>query len=197
MFRRKRRLSFYQKKRVITPKLIKEILSWICITCLAILIAFVIVFLYGTRVSNVGESMQPTLANGQGVLVDRIAFKILGPKKNDIIVFLPNGNTNSHFYVKRVVAVSGEKVQIVDGELYINGKVQEDKEGKYDKMEDGGIAGNEIKLGSGEYFVLGDNRNGSEDSRSADIGIVKDDMIVGKAWFKLKSEDVSGGFIVK
>lgn len=195
MFRKRRTLSFYQKKRVITPKLLKEILSWICITCLAVLIAFVIVHLYGTRVGNVGDSMEPTIANGQGVLVDRIAFKIFGPRKNDIIVFLPNGNTNSHFYVKRVVAVSGDKVQIVDGELYINGKVQEDKNGLYDKMEDGGIAENVIKLERGEYFVLGDNRNGSEDSRSADIGIVKDNMIVGKAWYKIKFNDKSGGFI--
>ena len=195
MFRKKRTLSFYQKKRVITPKLLKEILSWIIITCLALMLAFIIVYLYGTRVGNVGDSMEPTIANGQGLLVDRTAYKVLRPKKNDIIVFLPNGNTNSHFYVKRVVAVSGERVQIMDGELYINGKVQEDKGGLYDKMEDGGIAENVITLGRGEYFVLGDNRNGSEDSRSADIGIVKDNMIVGKAWYKIKFNDKSGGFI--
>ena len=65
----------------------------------------------------------------------------------------------------------------------------------YDKMENGGIANNEITLGSGEYFVLGDNRNGSEDSRSPNIGIVKDNMIVGKAWFKLRFGSRSGGFI--
>ena len=195
MFRKKRTLSFYQKKRVITPKLLKEILSWIIITCLAIMLAFIIVYLYGTRVGNVGDSMEPTIANGQGLLVDRTAYKVLRPKKNDIIVFLPNGNTNSHFYVKRVVAVSGERVQIMDGELYINGKLQEDEEGLYDKMEDGGIAVSEIKLGKGEYFVLGDNRNGSEDSRNPDIGIVKDNMIVGKAWYKLRFADNAGGFI--
>ena len=195
MFRKKRTLSFYQKKRVITPKLLKEILSWIIITCLAIMLAFIIVYLYGTRVGNVGDSMEPTIANGQGLLVDRTAYKVLRPKKNDIIVFLPNGNTNSHFYVKRVVAVSGERVQIMDGELYINGKLQEDEEGLYDKMEDGGIAVSEIKLGKGEYFVLGDNRNGSEDSRDPDIGIVKDNMIVGKAWYKLRFADNAGGFI--
>ncbi|MBO4911751.1 MAG: signal peptidase I [Butyrivibrio sp.] len=195
LFRKKRTLSFYQKKRVITPKLLKEILSWIIITCLALMLAFIIVYLYGTRVGNVGDSMEPTIANGQGLLVDRTAYKVLRPKKNDIIVFLPNGNTNSHFYVKRVVAVSGERVQIMDGELYINGKLQEDEEGLYDKMEDGGIAVSEIKLGKGEYFVLGDNRNGSEDSRNPDIGIVKDNMIVGKAWYKLRFADNAGGFI--
>ena len=182
-FRRKRTLSFYQKKRVITPKLLKEILSWIIITCVAILLAFIIVYFYGTRIGNVGDSMEETIANGQGILVNRTAYKVFRPKKNDVIVFLPNGNVNSHYYVKRVVATSGDRVQIIDGELYVNGEPRKDN---YDKMENGGIANNEITLGSGEYFVLGDNRNGSEDSRSPNIGIVKDNMIVGKAWYKLR-----------
>ena len=63
-------------------------------------------------------------------------------------------------------------------------------------MEDAGIATNEIKLGSGEFFVLGDNRNSSEDSRSANIGIVKTNMLIGKVWFKFKSGDTSGGFVI-
>ena len=141
--------------------------------------------------------MEPTLSNGQGVLVDRLAYKILSPKRNDLIVFLPNGNTNSHFYVKRVVAVAGETVQIKDGDLYINGNLHEEDNEIYDKMEDGGIAAEPIKLKGGEYFVLGDNRNSSDDSRSADIGIVKTNMIIGKAWFKIKTKDNGGGFILK
>ena len=64
-------------------------------------------------------------------------------------------------------------------------------------MEDEGIAVNEIKLEKGEYFVLGDNRNSSEDSRSANIGPVKTNMIVGKAWFKLRSGDNKAGAIIK
>ena len=123
-FRRKRTLSFYQKKRVITPKLLKEILSWIIITCVAILLAFIIVYFYGTRIGNVGDSMEETIANGQGILVNRTAYKVFRPKKNDVIVFLPNGNVNSHYYVKRVVATSGDRVQIIDGELYVNGNIQ-------------------------------------------------------------------------
>ena len=156
------------------------------------MLAFVIVHFYGTRIGNVGDSMEDTIANGQGILVNRTAYKVFRPKKNDVIVFLPNGNVNSHYYVKRVVATSGDRVQIIDGELYVNGNIQKDN---YDKMENGGIANNEITLGSGEYFVLGDNRNGSEDSRSPNIGIVKDNMIVGKAWFKLRFGSRSGGFI--
>ena len=196
MFRRKRNLSFYQKKKSITPKVIREVFSWIFITFIAIFIALIFITVFGMQVSNIGDSMTPTLSNGQIVLVNRLSTKILGASKGDIIVFLPNGNTNSHYYVKRVAAVPGDKVQIIDGFLYVNGEKADDEDDLYDKMEDAGIAENEITLKSGEYFVLGDNRNSSEDSRSANIGIVTNSMIVGKAWFKLKSGDSSFGFIL-
>lgn len=193
--RKKNTLSFSQKKKIITPKLIKEIFSWITVTIFAVLLAAVFVFAFGMQVKVIGDSMEPSAYNGQTVLVNRLVFKILGPSTGDIVVFLPNGNVNSHYYVKRVVAGPGDKVQIVDGLLYINGEVQTEDQEKYDKMEDAGIASNVISLKSGEYFVLGDNRNSSEDSRSANIGIVSTNMMIGKAWFKLGLEDHAGGFI--
>ena len=196
MFRKKNTLTFHQKKKIITPKLIKEIFSWLSITLLAVFLAFVFVISFGMQVKVIGDSMEPTGASGQTVLVNRLVYKILSPKEGDIIVFLPNGNANSHFYIKRVVATPGDKVQIIDGSLYINGVLSEEDDEKYDKMEDAGIAANEIKLGSGEYFVLGDNRNSSEDSRSANIGIVKTNMLIGKVWFKFKSGDTAGGFVL-
>ena len=91
----------------------------------------------------------------------------------------------------------GDTLQIVDGALMVNGIIVEDDGQDFDKMEDAGIAANPIKLQSGEYFVLGDNRNSSEDSRSANIGIVKTNMIIGKVWFKLAGNDNSGGFILE
>ena len=194
--RKKNTLSFSQKKKIITPKLIQEIFSWITVTVIAIVLAGAFVFAFGMQVKVIGDSMEPSAYNGQTVLVNRLIFKIFGPKTGDIVVFLPNGNVNSHYYVKRVVAGPGDKVQIVDGLLYINGSVQTEDQDKYDKMEDAGIASNEIKLKSGEYFVLGDNRNSSEDSRSANIGIVSTSMMVGKAWFKMGLDDHSGGFIL-
>ncbi|WP_022773579.1 signal peptidase I [Butyrivibrio sp. AE2015] len=198
MFRKKKRnLYLNPKKKIITPKMLHEIFSWLFVTVVAIFFAFVFVIAFGMQVTNIGDSMTPTLANGQVVLVNRLQFKILRPSTGDIIAFLPNGNANSHYYVKRVVASSGDKVQIIDGYLYVNGEKTEDTDEIYDKMEDAGIAANEIKLGSGEYFVLGDNRNSSEDSRSANIGIVKTNMIIGKVWFKLAGNDNSGGFILE
>ena len=195
MFRKKNTLTFHQKKSIITPKLIKEIFSWILITVISTFFAFVFVLAFGMQVKVIGDSMEPLEANGQTVLVNRLVYKILSPKEGDIIVFLPNGNANSHYYIKRVVATPGDKVQIIDGSLYINGELSEEDDEKYDKMEDAGIAANEIKLGSGEFFVLGDNRNSSEDSRSANIGIVKSNMLIGKVWFKLKFGDTAGGFV--
>ena len=194
--RNKNTLSFHQKKKRITPAVIREIFSWIFVTLLAIILSVALVLSFGMQVKVIGDSMEPGLYNGQGLLVDRVLTKIASPKTGDIVVFLPNGNVNSHYYVKRVVASPGDTVQITDGILYVNGEQAEEDSDTYDKMEDAGIAANSIKLGSGEYFVLGDNRNSSEDSRSANIGIVKQSMIVGKAWFKLKAEEASGGPIL-
>ena len=110
----------------------------------------------------------------------------------DIVAFLPNGNKNSHYYVKRVVAGPGDKVRIADGTLYVNGQ-----ESKWvtERILDAGIAENEIILGNKEYFCIGDNPNNSEDSRSANIGPVEEGDMIGKAWFHLKSGTDGIGFI--
>ena len=186
MFRKKRsNLTFYQKKKTISPKVIREIFSWIGVTIVAIIVAFAFVLCFGMQVKVIGDSMEPTAYNGQTVLINKVIFKIFGPSKDDVVVFLPNGNANSHFYVKRVVAVPGDKVQIIDGKLYINGEVAAEDEAKYDKMEDAGIAANEIKLGSGEYFVLGDNRNYSFDSREEAVGNINRKDIIGRTWLRV------------
>jgi signal peptidase I len=107
---------------------------------------------------------------------------VTNPKSGDVIVFLPNGNEKSHYYVKRVVAVPGDTVLIEGGILYVNGEKYEE-EIDVDRMDDAGVASEEITLGADEYFVLGDNRNNSEDSRFANIGNIRKDYIIGKAWF--------------
>lgn len=196
MFRKKRyRSMFHEKKKVVTPELIREIMSWLFYTILAVFIAFVLVLAFGKRVKVIGDSMETALYNGKNVLVDRIVYRLLAPSRGDVIVFLPNGNEKSHFYVKRVVALPGETVQIKDGLLYINGEAVSNDDKEYDKMEEAGIAENEITLGNGEFFVLGDNRNSSEDSRSANIGVVKRDTIAGKAWFSYGKADGASGFV--
>lgn len=197
MYRKKKRYQsmFQEKKKTVTPELVRELLSWLFYTVIAVFVAFVLVLSFGKRVRVIGDSMETALYNGQSVFVNRIVYRLTSPKKNDVIVFLPNGNEKSHYYVKRVVAVPGEKVQIVDGNLVVNGETVVTESGKYDKMEEAGIAENEITLGNGEFFVLGDNRNSSEDSRSANIGIVKTATIAGKAWFSYGSKEGKTGLI--
>ena len=116
------------------------------------------------------------------ILVNRFIYKVTNPQPNDIIVFLPNGNEKSHYYVKRVIAVPGDTVQIRDGAVFVNGKPFPEEIQTAD-IEDPGLAEEELVLGDDEFFVLGDNRNNSEDSRYANIGNIKKEYIVGKAWF--------------
>jgi len=191
---RKKGLSFYRKKKKISGSAIREIAKWFFLVFTAVLIAAVLVLSVGMRTSVIGVSMEPALHNGQEILINRFEYKLISPKRGDVVVFLPNGNQNTHFYVKRVVGLPGETVQIRDEKLYVNGALAEE-DGAFDKMADAGIAENEVTLGSDEYFVLGDNRNSSEDSRSGNIGPVKRENIVGKAWFHMASLDSGMGFI--
>ncbi len=187
-------LTFFEKKKRISKEMIREIFSTLFYCFAAVLLAFVLVFSVGVKVSVIGVSMEPGLCKGQEVLVNRFSYKFSTPKRGDIIAFLPNGNPNSHYYLKRVIGLPGERIQIIGGYVYINGTLLEEDE-SYDKIADAGIAEAEMMLGSDEYFVLGDNRNGSEDSRSGNIGPVRKDTIMGKVWFQLGSKEKSMGFI--
>ncbi len=191
---RRKGLTFYQKKKRLNPKVIKDIFELIVGGFIAIFLAFVIVFSVGMRTSVIGDSMEPVLYNGQEILMNKVLYRLSMPKRGDVIVFLPNGNQNSHYYVKRVVGLPGETIQIKDGSVYINGVLLEEDD-SFDKMAEAGIAGNELLLASDEFFVLGDNRNSSEDSRSGNVGAVKRDNIIGKAWFHMAVEEETMGLI--
>lgn len=191
---RRKGLTFYQKKKRLNPKVIKDIFEMMIGGVIVIFLAFVIVYSVGMRTSVVGDSMEPMLYNGQEILMNRVIYRLSSPKRGDVIVFLPNGNQNSHYYVKRVVGLPGETIQIQDGSVYIDGVLLEEDE-SFDKMIDAGIAQNELTLALDEFFVLGDNRNSSEDSRSGNIGAVKKEDIIGEAWFRLAAEWESMGLI--
>ncbi len=124
---------------------------------------------------------------------DKPVYLLSDPKPGDIVVFLPNGNEKSHYYVKRVIGIPGDTVQIKEGEVYVNGELFEDED-EFAPILDAELAAEPVKLEEDEYFVLGDNRNNSEDSRYANIGNVKKEYIIGKAWFIISPYD-SMGFI--
>ena len=115
--------------------------------------------------------MESTVSDGSQILVNRFIYNVKSPKSGDVIVFLPNGNEKSHYYVKRVIGVPGDKVQIKSGLLYVNGELYDTED--TDTIKTAGVAEEEITVGEDEYFVLGDNRNSSEDSRYANIGNIK------------------------
>lgn len=191
----RRRGRYGQTKRGWGKAFFSKALTLILITLAAAGLGVLTVLCFGIRTKAVGESMEPLLYNGQNILIDRVRYLIVSPGRDSVIVFLPNGNTASHHYIKRVVALPGDRVQIMDNELYVNGAMVNTAERTYDKMEDAGIAETEILLAEDEYFVLGDNRNSSEDSRSANIGPVKRDQIVGAAWFKYGGTEGETGFV--
>ena len=163
-------------------KLLKTIGLWIFKIGVVCLLAFVSVWYFGQQVSTVGDSMKPLLRNGDVVLVNRIIYNATTPKRGDIIVFKPKGNENDHYYTKRIIGLPGESVEIMENRIYINGKKLEE-EYKTTDIDDVGIVDEKIQLAGDEFFVLGDNRANSEDSRDADVGNVKRSYIYGKAWF--------------
>ena len=183
MGRRRAGLNFRRQRKKINLPLVREVLSWIVELVVVIGLAYVLVSFFGIRTNVVGQAMEQTLENDDDILVNKFAYIISKPKQGDVIVFLPNGNKKSHYYVRRVVAVPGDTVQIKDGALYVNDELYKEST-DVASMEDAGIASDAVKLEKDEYFVLGDNRNNSEDSRYANIGNVKRDYIIGKAWFR-------------
>ena len=185
-------LSFYKKRKKINSALVREIFNWLFGILAAVFIAVVLNLFFGMTTNVVGSSMEPALYNGQKIWVDRFRYILSSPKKGDVVVFLPKGNENAHYYVKRVVADPGDKVLIRDGVLYVNGV---ESSWVTEKFSDPGIAENEFVLQSGEFFCVGDNPGQSEDSRSANIGPVKESDIVGKAWFHSSSEEDGMGLI--
>ena len=162
--------------------IVRDLLSLIIYIGIVIFICFLIVTFVGRRTSVNGDSMNPTLQSGDSVWVNMLGYKFSDPERYDIIVFPYEENVH---YIKRIIGLPGETVQITKtGDILINGKVlQEPKQ--FDRMTNAGVAAEPITLGPDEYFVLGDNRTNSRDSRYADVGKIKRDKIIGKAVFRL------------
>lgn len=131
-----------------------------------------------------GKSMENTLFDGDHLYVEKISHRLGLLKRFDIIVFYPYGRDNDEYYVKRIIGLPGETVQIKSGKIYINGEVLKENYGK-DPILDPGRAAQPITLGDDEYFVLGDNRNISKDSRYPSVGNVKRENIGGKVFFRV------------
>ncbi len=133
-----------------------------------------------------GESMEPTLSNGDSVIIQKLSYYFRDPQRYDVVVFpVSYGKMEEEedtYYIKRVIGLPGETVQIIDGRVYINQEPLEDDKYALSDILDPGEASQPLVLADDEYFVMGDNRNMSTDSRSAYVGLVNRSDILGEAW---------------
>ncbi len=164
---------------------LKEFVGWIAYLAVIVLATYLVVTYVGQRTRVSGDSMEPSLHNGDNLIVDKISYRFRDPERYDIIVF-PYKYQEGVFYIKRIIGLPGETVQIIDGEVYINGELLGETYG-IEPIERGkeGFAGEPIKLGEDQYFVLGDNRNHSADSRESGVGLLKKSDLVGRAWIRI------------
>ena len=163
---------------------IKEILSTSIYLLCVFIVTYLIIHYVGQRTEVQGSSMEPTLQNADNLIVDKISYRVREPQRFDIIVF-PFQFEEDTYYIKRIIGMPGEKVRIDwDGTVYIDGEVLEEGYG-LEVIQDPGRAVDEIELGEDEYFVLGDNRNNSTDSRAELVGNIHKDDIIGRAWVRI------------
>ena len=166
------------------PKgILKELLGWIVYIAVIIGLTWLIITFVGQRTRVSGHSMEATLHDGDNLIVDKLSYRFRDPKRFEIIVF-PYSHKENTYYIKRIIGLPGETVQVKDGYVYIDGEKLDENYG-LEVMEDAGIAAEPIELGEDEYFVLGDNRNHSSDSRDPSVGILHRDELIGRAWIRI------------
>lgn len=164
----------------------KDIIKIVIFTiqiALVILIAYFIVKFTIERTNVPGKSMEATLMENDSIVINKFSYMIGNPERFDIIVFNQSGREHSYYDIKRVIGLPGERIQIMDGAVFINGELLEEPM-VVEEILIAGLVANEIKLDEDEYFVLGDNRNYSEDSRFVNIGNVVREDIIGRVWMR-------------
>lgn len=167
-------------------KVLKEIISTLTYLLGVLCLTWLVIAYVGQRTEVDGQSMEPMLSHGDNLIVDKLSYRFRDPQRFDIIVF-PFKYQEKTYYIKRIIGLPGETVQIDDeGNIYINGELLDESYGReVIKSETVGLARDPIVLGDDEYFVLGDNRNNSTDSRASLVGNIKRDDIIGRAWVRI------------
>ena len=162
---------------------IKEILSNSLFFLFVIVLSFLIIKFVGQRTVVIGPSMMPTLEDGNNLIIDKISYRFHDPERFDIVIF-PFRNNSGNTYIKRIIGLPGETVKIdKDGVIYINDKILHESYGR-EIIQNPGNALEGVTLGENEFYVLGDNRNDSEDSRFS-VGVVYRREIIGRAVFRI------------
>ncbi len=157
-------------------------------TILTIVIVVIATLLFmkfvAQRTDVEGSSMMYTLHDKDALIADKISYRFSDPKRFDIVIFPYQGDMDNIF-IKRIIGLPGETIQIdLEGNIYINGQVLDENYGA-EIIRDPGRAIEPITLGEDEYFVMGDNRNASFDSRYEEVGNIKKDDFIGKIWIRV------------
>ncbi|MBR5047608.1 MAG: signal peptidase I [Eubacterium sp.] len=175
------------KKQEETRSMGREILDLVIYVAVVALIVYLILHFVGQRTVVNGDSMDNTLKDGQSLIMDKISYRFHDPERFDIVIFPgPPENGESPYFIKRVIGMPGETIQIVDGKVTIDGEqLTEDVYGITDTVDYPGIAQEPLTLGDDEYFCMGDNRPVSYDSRYEEVGPVTRGEFIGKVWIRI------------
>ena len=160
---------------------IRVIMSWVVDVVVVLTFAWFCMHAFGVQIVVAGQSMTPLLNSEDVVLMNQLIYDFTKPDRLDVVVFQREDKKAN---VKRVIGIPGDVIHIQGGYVYVNGERLQ-AENALDQVSLAGLAENPIELGEGEYFLLGDNRDSSEDSRFANVGNVKRDKISGKVWLRL------------
>lgn len=170
---------------------VKEICSTVVYVLVVLAVTYLVITFVGQRTQVDGSSMEPTLQDRDNLIVDKISYRFKEPQRYDIIVF-PFEHKENTFFIKRIIGMPGETVYIDEkGTIFINGEELKENYGR-EVMLYNGRAAEPITLEEDEYFVLGDNRNNSSDSRDPSVGNIHRNRIVGRAWIRIWPFDKFG-----
>ena len=161
----------------------KEVLEFLCYLAAAAVICFLIITFIAVRSIVDGGSMNPLLQDGDNLIVEKVTYYFRDPARFDVIVFELENEPGTH-YIKRIIGLPGETVRIADGIVYINGEPLDSDVYGNAPIEKSYRASSDVVLGEEEYFVMGDNRNRSQDSRTVYVGNVHKKQFVGRAWLR-------------
>ena len=171
-----------EAKEKLEDEKVRGFMRWVFEIVVTLVLAAMVGIMLFQTVTMQESSMEPTIAVGDRFFINRVVYKFSSPKRGDLIVFRTNASDDAALHIRRVIGLPGETIQISGGRILIDGEAY--KEGKdFPMISNPGLVSSSITLESGEYFVLGDNRNNSEESRPADSGRVKKRYIAGKIWF--------------
>ena len=164
--------------------ILRELGGWIVYILIIVGLTYLIITFVGQRTRVSGSSMETTLSDGDNLIVDKLSYHFKEPKRFDIIVF-PYKHEKNTYYIKRIIGLPGDTVQVIDGYVYIDGELLDSDIYGAEVMMSADLAAEPIQLGEDEYFVLGDNRNHSSDSRDPSVGVLKREDLIGRAWVRI------------